>query len=157
MMEKCIVKSADMIPLRPIDIRRAIKLLLRGSVFAVEFYENIEIHTVTQSFKAPSVVATKRFVKLPAHFYGPATLSPRNLRKRDSDMCQYCGRKKLELKSTEFLTRDHIVPRSRGGQDEWENVVLACNTCNNKKGPRTPKEAGMKVLKTPTAPTRWEL
>ena len=156
-MQKCIVKSADMIPLRPVDIRKAISLLLRGSVYVLAEYEDVFVRSVTQSFRAPKEVATKRFVKLPEHFYGPATLNPKNLRKRDNDRCQYCGRNKNDLHAHEFLTMDHILPQSRGGPDEWENVVLACVTCNNRKGCRTPQEAGMKLLKTPVVPTRWQL
>jgi 5-methylcytosine-specific restriction endonuclease McrA len=55
------------------------------------------------------------------------------------------------------LTRDHVVPLSRGGRDEWRNVVTACEPCNNSKADRTPEEAGLRLLAEPRTPTAWEL
>lgn len=65
--------------------------------------------------------------------------------KRDDHTCQYCG-------SREKLTIDHILPKSRGGQDTWENLATACYVCNTKKGNRTPDECGMILIKKPKAP-----
>lgn len=67
---------------------------------------------------------------------------------RDNYTCQYCGEKKPERE----LTLDHVFPRSRGGDESWENQTTACKKCNNKKADRTPEEAGMKLLSTPTKP-----
>jgi len=60
--------------------------------------------------------------------------------------CQYCGKKNVQL------TLDHVLPRSRGGIDSWENLVTACVSCNNKKGNHTPEEAGMKLMTVPKKP-----
>jgi 5-methylcytosine-specific restriction endonuclease McrA len=69
---------------------------------------------------------------------------------RDGHICQYCGRHF----PTHLLSIDHVVPRSRGGETTWENVVCACITCNVKKGGRTPHEARMKLTQAPVRPKR---
>ena len=79
-------------------------------------------------------------------------LSNRELFLRDDHLCMYCGR---EL-SAHHLTRDHLVPLSRGGADCWSNVVAACRGCNHAKGSRTPDEAGMSLLAVPYVPNRAE-
>lgn len=71
---------------------------------------------------------------------------------RDKCICAYCGEKLFPGKAT----RDHIVPRARGGRDAWENVVCACRGCNERKGCRTPEEAGMRLLFVPYVPCRAE-
>lgn len=72
---------------------------------------------------------------------------------RDRNICQYCGRKF----SSKVLTRDHVHPRSRGGQDKWTNVVTSCFDDNNFKGNRTPEEAGMELLSIPYEPSIAEI
>ena len=79
-------------------------------------------------------------------------LSNRELFLRDEHLCMYCGRQFHGLK----LTRDHLVPLSRGGTDCWSNVVAACRGCNHAKGSRTPEEAGMALLAVPYVPNRAE-
>ncbi len=79
-------------------------------------------------------------------------LSNRELFLRDEHLCMYCGRQFHGLK----LTRDHLVPLSRGGTDCWNNVVAACRGCNHAKGSRTPEEAGMALLAVPYVPNRAE-
>lgn len=81
------------------------------------------------------------------------TLTNKALFYRDCHICAYCGVKY----SRDELTRDHIVPRSRGGQDKWENVVAACGGCNKYKDARTPQEAHMNLLYVPYAPNRSEV
>jgi len=73
-------------------------------------------------------------------------LSRREVFQRDNHTCQYCGQSGKEL------TLDHVVPRHRGGSHAWENVVSACVRCNHRKAGRSPKEAGMKLLREPRAP-----
>ena len=77
-------------------------------------------------------------------------LTRRNLMLRDQHQCQYCARRP----GVRDLNIDHIVPRSRGGKDSWENLVVSCRQCNLKKGRRTPDEAGMNLLQQPKKP-RW--
>ena len=76
---------------------------------------------------------------------------------RDGYRCQYCGKHRTQLKGREFLTRDHIVPVSKGGGNMWENVVTACSPCNNRKGNHLPAEVGMQPLHPPHEPNYVEL
>lgn len=71
---------------------------------------------------------------------------------RDRHLCCYCGRQKRP----EFLTRDHVIPVSRGGTDQWKNVVTACKPCNQRKGAKTPEGAGMAMLYVPYTPSVYE-
>jgi 5-methylcytosine-specific restriction endonuclease McrA len=73
-------------------------------------------------------------------------LTRKNIIKRDSHRCQYCGR------AAAPMTVDHVIPKKRGGKDEWENLVCACTNCNNKKGDRTPEQAGMILMRPPKRP-----
>lgn len=82
----------------------------------------------------------------------PLTYENTLLFKRDRNLCAYCG----ETFARRDLTRDHIIPRSRGGRDVWENCATACRTCNHTKGAKTPEEWGRKLLYVPYAPSRWE-
>jgi len=74
----------------------------------------------------------------------------RNIYARDRNRCQYCGKRF----STTDLSLDHVVPRSRGGTSDWANIVCCCLTCNVRKGGRTPKEAGMRLITEPVKPRR---
>lgn len=80
------------------------------------------------------------------------TLTNRALFRRDQSICAYCG----GVFGHDHLTRDHVMPTSRGGKDVWQNVVAACGGCNKLKDDRTPEEAGMKLLYVPYAPNRAE-
>ena len=101
------------------------------------------LHTVSKLFPWPSVIRLNSYIKVP---YKKIILTRRNILKRDGHKCAYCGRADLTL------TVDHIKPRSRGGDDSWENLVAACLPCNNRKGDRTPDEANMKLMVRPYAP-----
>lgn len=83
---------------------------------------------------------------------GKVALCNRYLFRRDNNICMYCG----EHFATSDLTRDHIIPRSRGGKDVWTNVATACSRCNHAKGARTPEEAGMPLLAVPFRPNVYE-
>ena len=65
--------------------------------------------------------------------------------KRDGHKCQYCG-------ATKSLTIDHVIPKSKGGDDSWENLVVACHSCNTKKSNKMLEETGMKLMSVPKAP-----
>jgi len=85
----------------------------------------------------------KNYIHVP---YKKIILTRKNILKRDGHKCVYCGKGHLPL------TVDHVIPKSRGGVDNWDNVVAACLPCNNKKGYRTPSEAGMKLKVIPFEP-----
>jgi 5-methylcytosine-specific restriction endonuclease McrA len=78
--------------------------------------------------------------------YRRVELSRKNILRRDGFRCQYCG------SHSHPLTLDHVIPKSRGGGDAWENLVAACIPCNNRKGSRTPEEAGLRLLSYPRKP-----
>ncbi len=80
------------------------------------------------------------------------SLNNRALFRRDQHMCLYCG---YDMHRGN-LTRDHVIPVSRGGKDAWSNVVTACRSCNNRKGSRTPEEVDMPLLAVPFTPNPWE-
>jgi 5-methylcytosine-specific restriction endonuclease McrA len=105
------------------------------------------IRAVNFEIQAPRVIRLLRFDRLPKQ---KIHLSRRNVLARDDHQCQYCGRHL----PTHLLSIDHVLPRSRGGETTWENVVCACLACNTKKGGRTPHEAHMKLLQKPMRPKR---
>ena len=90
------------------------------------------------------VVRLVRYIAIPRHSKLPC--SRRGVLARDRETCQYCGTTRRDL------TIDHVMPRSRGGKDKWDNVVVACLRCNVTKGSRTPKEAGFTLNKQPCRP-----
>jgi len=103
------------------------------------------IRTVRFDLAVPRVIRLLTYDRVPQT---RVRLNRRNLFARDGNRCQYCGRKF----KTSDLSIDHIVPRSRGGRTEWNNVVCACLACNVKKGGRTPREAGMHLVRQARQP-----
>lgn len=129
-------------PLNLCRIRRAIVLVFHGKAEVLENSRG-ELHSVTQVFQIPSVIRLVYMVKRPRH---QRKLSRLEVFSRDQYTCQYCGRQ------TKELTLDHVIPRRRGGQHSWDNVVSACIPCNRRKGGRTPDEARMRLLRQPRPP-----
>jgi 5-methylcytosine-specific restriction endonuclease McrA len=121
--------------------RRAITLVMKGAA-VVEEISRYTIRTPRVSVPVPSVVRLRTYRKVPRL---KRSVSRKGIILRDASGCQYCGRK---FESRE-LTLDHVIPRSRGGQSTWENLVASCVRCNNRKGNRTPQEAGMQLLRAP--------
>ncbi len=99
-----------------------------------------------------SIIATKGRLRQHASDSLIPPLSNRELFLRDGHLCLYCGKQYSER----MLTRDHILPLSRGGEDCWSNVVTACKPCNHAKGARRPEEAGLSLLAVPYVPNRAE-
>ncbi len=124
-------------------MRKAIVLILLGKAELIADKKKKKIHTVSKTFPWPSVIRLNDYVKIP---YKKIILTRKNILKRDNHRCAYCGRGDLPL------TIDHVIPKSKGGDDSWENLVAACLPCNNKKGDRTPEEAGMRLRIKPYAP-----
>lgn len=94
-------------------------------------------------FPWPSVIRLNRYIQVP---YKKVILTRKNILKRDNFKCGYCGRSDLPL------TVDHIIPRARGGEDVWDNLITACVSCNNRKGDRTPDEANLVLRHKPFKP-----
>lgn len=132
-------------PLDVISWQDAIRLLTLNKIEVVEEYED-EIRSAFLVIKMPAVVRLvgmfRRNKKKSVKF------SRISIYARDNFKCQYCS---VKGKMKDF-TFDHVIPRSRGGKTNWENIVTACVGCNSKKNNRTPSEAGMRLLKTPVKP-----
>jgi 5-methylcytosine-specific restriction endonuclease McrA len=105
------------------------------------------VRTVRFEVAVPKVIRLLGYDRLPAQI---VKLNRRNLFARDRNQCQYCGK----TFSTSELSIDHVLPRSQGGQDTWENLVCACVRCNARKGGRTPIQAHMKLVREPVRPKR---
>ena len=103
------------------------------------------IQAVSYRLRVPEVVALTHYDRVPL---GKVAFNRRNLFKRDHETCQYCG----DQPGLDSLTIDHIVPRSRGGQHTWENLVSACRVCNHRKGGKTIAEARMRLRRDPFEP-----
>jgi len=129
-------------PLNMCRARRAIVLIYRGKAEMLENGTGF-IHSASCVFSVPSVIRLEFMIKRPRP---QRKLTRFEIFIRDHYTCQYCS------KATHQLTLDHVVPRYRGGQHTWENVVSACIPCNRHKAGRTPSEAGMKLLHAPSPP-----
>lgn len=142
---KVLVLNASYEPLSICDARNAFLLLFGGKAVTVSNHPHNLVRTVSRSIPLPSIVRLKNYARI--HSRRPP-LNRKNIFRRDGFRCQYCGR------SDQPLTIDHMVPKSKGGDESWENLITACRTCNAIKGDRTPSEAGMKTMSEPSRPTR---
>lgn len=132
-------------PLQIISWQRAITLLALDKVEVVHEYDT-EVRAPSLIVRVPSIVRLRKAFR---RFAKPVKFSRVNIYARDGYRCQYCGKKC----TTDELTYDHVIPRSKGGRTSWENIVSACYACNRRKANRTPAEAGMKLLAMPVRPT----
>ena len=132
-------------PLKVISWQRAVTLLFLGKVEVVAEYER-GIRSISLVLRAPAVVRLVRGIR--RHFR-PVAFTRAHLYARDAYRCQYCGRRS----TADELTYDHVVPKAQGGTTCWTNIVSCCIACNHKKGGRTPREAGMRLLVSPAQPT----
>ena len=142
-----LVLDMSYMPVAKVNWQRAVTLLFLGKVEVIEEYEDREIKSVTFSIKMPSIV---RFIKAFGSKKKAIKFTRENVLARDNSKCQYCGTTVERYKST----YDHVVPRAQGGKTIWENVVIACMDCNQKKGSKTPEQAGMKLLSKPVRPKK---
>lgn len=140
-------------PLSIISIPRAINLLLSEKAVVVEQTDQF-LRTVRDRFPIPSVIALRSYVNVPRR---QAHWSRRGVLVRDNYTCIYCGVTPMQIARGKTLVKsdftvDHIIPKSRGGKDQWGNTACACYTCNHRKGDRLPHEAGLKLLWEPKTP-----
>jgi 5-methylcytosine-specific restriction endonuclease McrA len=108
------------------------------------------IRAVNFEIQVPRVIRLLFYDRLPKQ---TIRFNRRNIFARDANRCQYCGRRF----PTSELSLDHVIPRSRGGETSWENIVCSCVKCNVKKGGRTPHEASMQLIRPPVRPKRSPL
>jgi 5-methylcytosine-specific restriction endonuclease McrA len=140
---KVLVLNSSYAPLSICDAQKAVLMLFCGKAVSVANHPEKVICTISSSFPLPTIVRLTFFVRVP---FKKIMLNRKNILRRDNFQCQYCGR------TDQPMTIDHIVPRSKGGEDSWENLITACPACNTKKGNRTLAEAEITALKQPTRP-----
>jgi 5-methylcytosine-specific restriction endonuclease McrA len=143
--QRVLVLNASYEPLQLVSIRRAIVLLLQEKAELIEATDQL-LRARNFSLEVPLVIRLVHYIKIPRRMRLPC--SRRGVLTRDRETCMYCGAQP----GRSHLTVDHIVPRSRGGQTTWENVVAACRDCNHRKGGRTPEEANMTLSIRPRQP-----
>lgn len=141
MTGRVLVLNSTYEPINVCTARRAVVLILKGIARAEERHE-IFFRSSRTAMPVPSVIRLTEYVHIP---YERKSLSRKNILLRDHNTCQYCGR----VFAQSELTLDHVVPKSRGGSSNWDNLVACCRKCNNRKGSHMPDEAGMKLLKRP--------
>jgi 5-methylcytosine-specific restriction endonuclease McrA len=139
------VLNATFEPLNIVSLRRAIVLLLKERAEVIEA-TRAKIRSESLALDTPLVIRLVYYVRVPHRLLMP--LTRRTVLARDQYTCQYCGATPTKGE----LTLDHVVPRSRGGEHTWENIVSACIPCNQRKGDRTVQEAGMRLLSEPCRP-----
>jgi len=160
--QPCLVLNSAWQPTTFLPIGTAISALLRDQACVIhpETYEPLTfeqwmerapedarlIKTSNRPVPAPDVIVLKKYGKKPPR---KVSFNRQNLFRRDDHNCQYCG---VGLPGSK-LQIEHVLPRSRKGPTTWENCVAACNDCNSAKADKTPREAGMKLQKKPTAPS----
>jgi len=137
-----LVLNATYEPLCVVAARRALVLVLNDKAVAVENSGSV-LHSASVALPLPAVVRLNRFVRVP--YRAGIPLTRRAIFARDGGRCVYCGGVATSV--------DHVVPRSRGGQHTWENVVAACRRCNHIKSDRQISELGWGVRPAPRAPS----
>jgi 5-methylcytosine-specific restriction endonuclease McrA len=140
-VDAVLVLNADLGPLHRVSIRHAIRMLCRE----VAVVHEAEPDRQFGMFPMPRVLRLVTYVVTKWRYHSGPAWSRRGVLGRDGNRCGYCGRA--------ATTVDHIVPVSRGGRNTWLNAVAACDGCNQRKGDRTPAEAGMALRFTPSTPT----
>ena len=145
-MRRTLLLNATFEPLCVVSLRRAVVLVLKGKAEIVA-RDVAELHSARMNVPCPSVIRLVHFVRVPYRSRVP--LSRRAVFARDEHRCQYCNRPAENI--------DHVIPRSRGGEHTWENVVASCRPCNARKENRLLADTDLKLGRRPVAPhaTLW--
>jgi 5-methylcytosine-specific restriction endonuclease McrA len=141
---RALVLNQNYEPLNVCSVRRAFVLVFGGKADVLEADDAPILGAEERVYTTPSVIRLKHHVSRPLP---RPRLTRREIFTRDRDRCQYCG------KHGGDLTLDHVVPKHRGGEHIWENLVTACRSCNHRKGGRTPTEARMQLIREPHRPS----
>ncbi len=139
---KTLVLNAGYEPMSVVSFRRAVVLVLTGKAAVLQSDDAAPIRSASLELDRPSVIILTRYVKPPRN--RRVMLSRRGVLRRDGYLCAYCG--------AHATTIDHVLPRSRGGQNTWTNLVACCRSCNCRKGNRTPEEMRWTLRITPAPP-----
>lgn len=143
-MERVLVLNYDYTPVNITNITRAIKLIVKEKAEVIKEGTKI-LRSEKIEFKAPTIIRLLNYVKIKLF---KVVLTKRNILIRDGFKCVYCG-------DPNNLTLDHLIPKSKGGKNDWYNLVTCCDTCNKKKGDKTPEEAKMTLLRKPFKPNYY--
>jgi 5-methylcytosine-specific restriction endonuclease McrA len=143
MKDSVLVLNQDYQAIGICSVERAFVLVYLRKAELVDRLADRVLHSVTKEWVFPSIIRLFDYVRVP---FRRVALSRTNIFRRDGYSCVYCG-------SRQHLTLDHVQPRSCGGRDSWENLVTACQTCNTKKGNRTPEQAEMPMHRNPFRPS----
>lgn len=141
-MDKVLVLNSDYTPINVTTVIRGFVLVNKGKAEILKSYDN-PIVTGVQTFVKPLIIRLLNYVR---YRIKNLKINRSRLFKRDLNQCVYCGSKKN-------LTIDHVIPKSRGGDNSWSNLVTCCSPCNRRKGNKTPEEANMKMKIRPYEPT----
>lgn len=139
---RTLVLNAGYEPLAVVSFRRALVLVMNEKAHVVEHIEGDPVRAARGAYERPAVIVLSRYVRVPHSRRIPVTR--RGVLRRDGHRCGYCGKG--------AATVDHILPRSRGGADTWENLVACCLHCNNAKADHTPREMGWELRVIPQPP-----
>lgn len=140
-MDRVLVLNADYSPLNVTSLQRGFNLVYKGKAEVVKSADK-SIITDTKEYERPLIIRLLNYVK---YVYRRLRVNRHRIYKRDGHKCVYCGNSKQ-------LTIDHVIPKSKGGKNTWENLVTCCTKCNLKKSDRTPEQAGMKLSVRPEEP-----
>lgn len=142
MNDEVLVLNNNYQPLNITNVRRAVVMLCLGKAHTVEADSKV-FRSERLAVEMPTVVRLNHFVRRPLP---ELRASRRSIFARDEHSCQYCGEPRGAL------TIDHVIPRDQGGGTDWKNLVCCCTKCNNKKGNRTPAQAGLRLVQEPRRP-----
>jgi 5-methylcytosine-specific restriction endonuclease McrA len=141
---RVLVLNASYEPLNVCTVRRALVLILKEKAEVLEHGDGL-LRSETMSLDRPEVIRLVTFVRVPRDIHR-RRITRKAVLARDGWTCQYCGTDR------HTLTVDHVIPRSRGGESIWENIVASCAPCNRKKGNRLPQEIRMHPKRRPRPP-----
>ena len=140
-MKSVLVLNFDYVPINITTWNKGFTLVYKGKAELIKVEEQ-KITSSESKYDKPLIIRLLRYIK---HNKKTLKVNRNRIYRRDNFQCVYCNSKK-------DLTIDHIIPKSRGGGNDWYNLVTSCSKCNNKKADRTPDEANMRLLKQPYAP-----
>ena len=141
-MEQVLVLNFDYTPINVTTIKRGFNLVYKGKAEIIKSDVN-ELVSGVKKFIKPLIIRLLNYIRTQVRTYRP---NRNRIYRRDNFECVYCG-------SNKNLTLDHVIPKSKGGKNSWENLVTSCFKCNLKKGNKTPDEAKMKMRHSPFVPT----
>ena len=139
-----LVLNATYEPINVCTVRRAVVLLLKEKAEVIE-HGDWELRSATRSVTRPVVIRLVSYVRVPRDTHR-RKITRRAVFARDDLTCQYCG-------ARSNLTVDHVIPRSKGGDSSWDNIVASCAPCNLRKGNALPRQAGMRLQRQPRTPS----